>query len=163
MVLSPCTSHRFRERWMVPVDREEYRRWVGQAQHTLASARRDAAESDFDWACFKAQQAAESCVKGLLRGLGHPAVGHSLLRLLELAEQQAHVKVPEPVREAARTLDRHYIPPRYPDAYPAGMPYEFYDRPTAEAALSAAEAVMEFVRGQARQLGLEDPSEGGPP
>lgn len=146
---------------MVPVDRDEYRRWLGQAWHTLASARRDAAASDYDWACFKAQQAAEYSLEGLLRGLGHLAPGHSLLRLLDAVEQHARIPVPEPIRQAARALDRHYIPPRYPDAYPAGMPYEFYDRPTADAALSAAEQVVEFVREHAVKLGLEARDEGG--
>ena len=79
---------------MVPVDRDEYVRWRGQAQHTFESAQRDVSDSDFDWACFKAHQAAEYCVKGLLRGLGLMAVGPSLLRLLEQMEQQAHIRPP---------------------------------------------------------------------
>lgn len=140
---------------MVPVDREEYQRWLGQAEHTLASARRDLSASDFDWACFKAQQAAEYVLKALLRALGNAAVGHSLVKLAETLQAQAGVAIPEPLWQAARTLDRHYIPPRYPDAYPSGMPYEFYDAPTAGAAIDAAQRMLEFVRERAQALGVE--------
>ena len=140
---------------MVPVDREEYRRWLGQAEHTLASARRDLSDSDFDWACFKAQQAAEYALKALLRALGNAAVGHSLVKLGETLQASAGVAIPESLTQDARTLDRHYIPPRYPDAYPSGMPYEFYDSPTAAAAIDAAERILAFVRERAKALGIE--------
>jgi len=43
-------------------------------------------------------------------------------------------------------LDRHYIPPRYPNAYPLGSPFEFYDQETAEEAISCAQAVIDAVR-----------------
>jgi hypothetical protein len=52
--------HPLRIRRMVPLDREEFGRPFSQARHTLDSARRDAEEGDYDWAAFKAQQAAES-------------------------------------------------------------------------------------------------------
>ncbi|HIC93237.1 MAG TPA: HEPN domain-containing protein [Anaerolineae bacterium] len=61
-------------------DQDEFFRWMRQAEHTLTSAQRDAAEGDYSWACFKAQQAAEYAAKALLRGLGLPAFGHSILR-----------------------------------------------------------------------------------
>ncbi|WP_324715591.1 HEPN domain-containing protein [Carboxydochorda subterranea] len=139
---------------MVPVDAEEYRRWFGQSAHTLQSATRDAEEADYGWACFKAQQAAEYAVKALLRAVGDPAVGRSLVKLTETLEARPGIPVPEELRQAARTLDRHYIPPRYPDAYPSGMPYEFYDQPTACEALESARRIAAFVRDQALALGI---------
>lgn len=127
------------------LDGEEYSRWLGQAEHTLASARRDTEAGDYGWACFKAQQAAECAVKGLLRGFGLPAFGHSILRLLEQAEEQ-RLPFPSEGRGWARTLDRHYIPARYPDAYPSGAPHEFYDQSTAEEALDCSQAMVEAVQ-----------------
>lgn len=64
-------------------DTEEYERWLGQAENTLKSAEHDSKAGDYNWACFKCQQAAEYAIKGMLRGLGKPAAGHSLLKLLE--------------------------------------------------------------------------------
>ena len=49
------------------MDEEEFERWLRQAEHTLASARGNIEDGDFDWACFKAHQAAEYALKGLLR------------------------------------------------------------------------------------------------
>ena len=69
-------------------DEEEFLRWMKQAEHTLTSAQGDAAEGDYGWACFKAQQAAEYAAKALLRGLGLPAFGHSILGLVGEMEEQ---------------------------------------------------------------------------
>lgn len=69
-------------------DNEEFSRWMRQAEHSLASAQRYASEGDYAWACFKAQQTAEYAVKGLLRGFGLLAFGHSILRLLGEAREQ---------------------------------------------------------------------------
>ncbi len=128
------------------LDLEEYTRWLGQARHTLASARRDLEAGDYDWAAFKAHQAGEYALKGLLRGLGQPAYGHALKRLLE-ALAQAGVEVPPHLLEAAQELDVHSIPARYPDAYPAGSPYEYYTLRRAQGALEAAERVLDWVEG----------------
>lgn len=71
------------DRRVAPLDHGEYNRWMKQVEHTFASAARDSQEGDFDWASFKAQQAAGYAWKGLLRGLGKPAFGHALRGLLE--------------------------------------------------------------------------------
>lgn len=127
-------------------DQEEFDRWLSQANHTFASAERDAHQKDFAWACFKAQQAGEYALKALLRGLSQPAYGHALKRLLgELAE--LNLEVPEKIQSAGQALDRHYIPARYPDAYPEGSPHEYYDQKTAKEALDAAAEVIGWVEG----------------
>jgi len=51
-------------------DKDEYERWLRQAKDTLESAEEDLKNHRFNWSCFKAQQAAEYAVKGLLYGLG---------------------------------------------------------------------------------------------
>ncbi|MBC7095449.1 HEPN domain-containing protein [Thermococcus sp.] len=53
------------------------------------------------------------------------------------------------VFRAARILDRHYIPPRYPDAYVEGSPYEFYGVEDAEEAINAANTIINFITGVA--------------
>lgn len=126
------------------MDWEEYERWLAQAKHTLASAERDAEEGDYDWASFKAQQAGEYALKGLLRGLGQTAHGHSLKRLLSALEGVG-VAVPPGLVEAAQELDIHYVPARYPDAYPEGSPFEFYNAKRAREALEAARRILAWV------------------
>lgn len=126
-------------------DEEEYSRRLGQAEHTLASAQRDVEAGDYAWACFKAQQAGEYAVKGLMWGFGLPAFGHSTLMLLEQAGEQG-LPLPKEAQGWARTLDRHYIPPCYPNAYPTGSPFEFYDQSTAEEALDCSRAVIKAIK-----------------
>ncbi len=126
-------------------DEEEFSRWMKQAEHTLTSAQGDATGGDYGWACFKAQQTAEYAAKGVLRGLGLPAFGHSVLGLVREIENR-ELPITEEVRQCARTLDRHYIPPRYPNAYPAGSPFEYYDRETAEKAIACAQEVLKAVQ-----------------
>ncbi|GGM98361.1 DNA-binding protein [Thermus composti] len=137
---------------MAPLDREEFARWFSQARHTLASAARDLEGGDYDWASFKAHQGAEYALKGLLRGLGRPAFGHALLRLVQ-ALREAGVGVPGEVEEAAKGLDLHYIPARYPDAYPEGSPHEYYTEGRAREALAAAQKVLAWVEEVWRGLG----------
>jgi HEPN domain-containing protein len=71
--------------------------------------------SDFNWACFKAHQAAEFAVEGLLYGTGRPARGHSVYKLLEAAKELL-LSVPEEFMELGKLLDKFYIPTRYVDA-----------------------------------------------
>jgi HEPN domain-containing protein len=126
-------------------DDVEYERWLAQAEHTTASARRDATAGDFAWSCFKSQQGAEYALKALLRGLGKPAHGHSLTRLLSDLGGLA-LEVPTAIQEAAQALDRHYVPTRYPDAFPEGSPHEYYNLRAAEEAIGAADQVITWVR-----------------
>jgi HEPN domain-containing protein len=88
--------------------RDGLRRWLGQAEHTLASARHDADARDWGWAAFKAQQAAASALK--LRATGELALGHSVLRLAEALD----VGGDDGRGRLAREPDRHYIPPTVP-------------------------------------------------
>lgn len=88
-------------------DEPEHLRWWDQCELTLGSAERDHLSGDHDWASFKAQQAAEYAVKGLLRGTGRAAVGHSVLRFVEELEQLTEESF-DAQKNDARLLDRHY-------------------------------------------------------
>ena len=131
-------------------DVSEYDRWLRQARSTLLSAGRDREAGDYNWSCFKAQQAAEFALKGLLYGIGVSAVGHSLLRLLGDLERRG-VEVDE-VKGCSRILDRHYIPARYPNAHAEGAPFEFYDASTAEEAIECARRMIGFVEKVAQRV-----------
>ena len=131
-------------------DREEFERWLSQAEYTLRSAENDLNSKFYSWACFKAQQAAEYAVKALLFGLGVMAYGHSIKRLLDVLSKE--IEVPEELFDNARLLDRHYIPPRYPDAYIEGAPYEYYGEKDALEAIDSARKIIAFVRGIADGL-----------
>ncbi len=125
-------------------DKNEFERWFNESLYTFASAERDEIEGDYSWACFKFQQSAELALKSLLRGFGKHPIGHSLLKLLNEIESLG-IDVNEKIKSSARILDANYIPPRYPDAYPAGSPHEYYDKESADKSKKSAELIRKFV------------------
>ncbi|MCS7312632.1 MAG: HEPN domain-containing protein [Acidobacteria bacterium] len=133
------------------LDEAEFRRWMRQAEHTLASAERDRAEGDYAWACFKAEQAAQYALKAFLIGIGQAAHGHSLRRLIRQVKDLG-LRVPSAVMDAAEGLERHYIPSRYPDAYPEGSPFEFYHDKQAREAIRWADRILDFVSETFRRV-----------
>lgn len=46
----------------------------------------------------------------------------------------------------ARELDLYYISARYPDAFPAGAPFEIITADQAERALQAAREILEIIK-----------------
>jgi len=121
------------------VDYVEFSRWLVMAKRTLESTRRDAESGDFNWACFKAHQAAEFAAEDLLYGAGRPARGHSVYKLLETANEL--LPVPKEFLELGKLLDKFYIPTRYVDAWSEGVPFEYFTRDDAEATLAASEKI----------------------
>ena len=129
---------------MTPFDCEEALRWLRQARHTLASIRVDLDAGFYDWACFKSHQAAESCFRALLRGAGVESFGHNLLEFWRRTSRLCREL--EPLYECIAMLNKLYIPPRYPDAWAAGVaPYESFTRRDAVEALECAERVVRAV------------------
>lgn len=67
------------------------------------------------------------------------------LALLDALEE--HALLADPPIEAASRLDKHYIPSRYPDGFPAGYPGRLYTQGEAESAIADASIVVEWCRG----------------
>jgi len=133
------------------LDKEEFLRWIESAKRTLTSAEGDSERGDYNWTCFKAQQAAEMAVKALLHGLGLPTYGHSVSRLLsDLASRE--VSVSSDLMRSAQVLDRYYVPTRYPNAWAEGAPHEYFAQEDARDALSLAGKVLEWVEELWRYL-----------
>ncbi|HEY8449985.1 MAG TPA: HEPN domain-containing protein [Bacillota bacterium] len=117
--------------------------WWRQALRDWQHARHALGDEDYEWAAFAAHQAAEKAVKALLQARGIDAWGHSITFLLgSLGEPD---RVEPALLDAVKDLDRHYIAPRYPDAFPEGAPADYYTKATAEQALAVAERVLAFV------------------
>lgn len=54
--------------------------------------------------------------------------------------------VDDALLDRARSLDKLYIPTRYPNGLAGGAPADFYTRPEAERAIADAEAILEICR-----------------
>jgi HEPN domain-containing protein len=137
---------------VTPLDVDEYDRWMKSATRTLESAKHDADHGDYNWACFKAHQAAEKALKALLWGAGVPRTGHALTHLLNYIERELHLDLPRDVKDACLQLDKYYVPTRYPNAWVEGIPEEYYSRSDAEDAIVKAKRIIDWVVVTWREL-----------
>ena len=126
-----------------------YGDWLRQAKRDLDHARHAIEDAEYEWSCFAAQQAAEKAVKALYQKLGADAWGHSVSALLSNLPPEAHPG--EPLVDKAKELDKHYIPPRYPNFHPLGAPMDYYTKGEAERAIENAEAIISFCEDKISQ------------
>lgn len=122
---------------------ERSRDWFGQAEHDLQKARLDLEWRYYEWACFTAHQAAEKAVKAVYQALHGEARGHSVRELLGTLGLQP----PQSVLGYATALDRFYIPTRYPNGLPAGLPHDYFLQDDAARAVEAAEGILAWCQG----------------
>jgi HEPN domain-containing protein len=122
--------------------------WLNQALRDLEQAEASMEAERHEWACFAAHQATEKALKALNLALGQQAWGHTLTRLWAAVPDKAGLQPapPEAIEDRLRLLDGYYIPTRYPDSYPEGMPGEHFGRLQSEQGLSHATAIIEWVR-----------------
>lgn len=130
--------------------------WLRQARRDLDSARAQRAAEFYEWACFISQQASEKALKAALQKLGGEAWGHSIADLLRTLKER--VEVPAELQVSAVTLDRYYIPSRYPNGWAAGSPGDYFTDEDAGAAIGHSEAILRFCEGVlARPEPVEEP------
>lgn len=124
---------------------DEGRRWLKQAQEEFQDARRLREAGRFYLSLFLCQQAAEKALKAYLYFKGEePILSHSVTELLTVAAPYDS-DFENLVR--AKRLDDYYLPTRYPNSLPGGVPAEYYDD-DAEALETerTAEAVIALVK-----------------
>ena len=118
--------------------------WFRQAEADLRHAAHARKDGDFEWACFASQQAAEKAVKAVYEVLHLEAWGHTISVLLGNLTESVHP--PESLIGKAKTLDKHYIPTRYPNGFESGAPTDFYTGEEADQAITFAREILEFCR-----------------
>ncbi len=123
---------------------EEGRRWLEQTQSDLAVAKWNEQGNYHAAACFWAQQTAERALKAYLYFRGkRRVVGHSVL---ELAKECGRLDSDfVSLVEEIALLDRYYIPTRYPNGLPGGVPAQVYRADEAQRALQLAEKTVALV------------------
>jgi HEPN domain-containing protein len=124
-----------------------YLDWFRQAEADLRHARNSLNTGDFEWSCFAAHQSAEKALKALFQKSGMDAWGHTVTVLIGNLPQS--VEPPsENLINAARILDKYYIPTRYPNGFDSGAPTDFYTAEEARNAITHAEGILEYCRLQ---------------
>ena len=125
----------------------EAAKWLAQAEYDLHAAQENTNIKLYSYGCFIAQQAAEKVLKAFLYAQGErEVVGHSVAGLCRRAAN--FKKGFSTLVQKARRLDRYYIPTRYPNGLPDGVPAESYDEADAQDALNLAREICDMVKQQ---------------
>ncbi len=112
--------------------------WLRQAENDLLWAEDTLRAGRYAQACFAAQQAAEKALKAVALRKGADQVrSHSILEIARALQVDGEVE------NAAKRLDLYYISARYPDAFPAGAPFEFFTEDQAREAIGLARLIVE--------------------
>ena len=128
----------------------EARRWLSQARSDLKASIISMQSEVFEWACFQSQQAGEKAMKALWYSLQLDPWGHSVLKLInDLPTKHVRERLDE-LKGDARTLDKLYIPTRYPNGLPELTPADVYDSSDAEQAIASAEKLISWVETSIR-------------
>jgi HEPN domain-containing protein len=124
---------------------DEASRWLDSAVNDLESAEWDLQGKFYHYACFKSQQSAEKALKAFLYFKGsRKVIGHSTHDLLH---QCIHIDPSfEALRDDCTELDLHYLPSRYPNSLPGGVPHRFYTKAKGEEAVACARRVLQKVK-----------------
>lgn len=134
----------------------EANRWWEQAGNDLEFAHMALREEFFHQACFIAQQCAEKAVKAIGYRLGdRTIIGHSVVVLVERYAEQ--VPALADLNEEAGILDQYYVPTRYPNGLPGGVPFAAFHEPQARAAIEAAERFVRLAREYIQAADTEAP------
>jgi len=127
--------------------KEEARRWFLQSLRDLEDAKFNLSGKRYNVACFLAQQSAEKALKAYLFLKGADEVwGHSVGELCE--DAKSFDEEFEEIEVISKSLDKYYIPTRYPNALPGGIPSEAFDKSDAEKAISIAEKIINFIKSK---------------
>jgi len=119
-------------------------RWLAQAQHDVEAAALAGREGFPETACFLAQQATDKALKGFLYTQGErPVMGHATHRLVERCAEYEHGF--SDLLDVCRQLDQYYIPTRYPNGLPDGIPHDVYTLAQAQQAVEGARTVLRAV------------------
>ncbi|OGQ11608.1 MAG: hypothetical protein A2026_11410 [Deltaproteobacteria bacterium RBG_19FT_COMBO_46_12] len=126
--------------------KEESLRWLTQAKDEFQDADDLRKRNRFYLALFHFQQAAEKALKAYLY-LKVKSIEvfytHSINDLLEMT-----MDIDPDFKEVAQAkkLDKYYIPTRYPNGLPGGVPSRYFDDPKeAEEAMELAKRMIELV------------------
>jgi len=122
-------------------------RWLLQAEQDLDDAAFNLEGQRYNIACFLAQQSAEKMLKAYLYKKGERKVwGHSVADLVD--DSKKYDKSFKSLFRIAGPLDMYYIPTRYPDGLPGGIPARVFQEEDARKAIDMSERIMEFIKSK---------------
>ena len=125
------------------MSRDRVNDWKKQAENDLQWAEHSFTGGFYAQTCFIAQQAAEKMMKAYCFFKGFDVIRtHSLFQIVHALGEDGVLE------KNAKELDLYYISGRYPDAFPAGAPFEMITKKQAERALRASLEIYRILEGR---------------
>lgn len=130
-------------------NKADVRDWLAKAHDDIRFGESSISGGFYPQVCFISQQVAEKALKALIYARQDDFIPaqlkrikmHHLGRLLRFLHGLG-VDIPEEVAHSCETVDRYYLPTRYPDV-PA--PVNTYTEDIAQDAMAHAKVVVQFV------------------
>ncbi len=120
--------------------------WLAASKRDYLMAQELFLKEFFEGTVFHSQQSAEKALKALIVKNHHFSRTHSCMQLFNILEEIGFL-IPNELKTAARKLDLHYIPSRYPNGV-GGSPEDFYDKKIAEESIQYSKNINNFVKNQ---------------
>ncbi|MBL7162194.1 MAG: HEPN domain-containing protein [Anaerolineales bacterium] len=111
---------------------------MATAEEDLLAAQTLKKDELFAHACFLTQQCGGKAIKSMWFAIGEDPWGHSIQRLVREFPQSDKISDMETWQKRAASLDKFYIPTRYPNGLPDLTPGQSYFLSDAEEAISQA-------------------------
>ena len=127
-------------------DRHEAERWLITAEEDLQAAKALQQAGMYAHACFLSQQCGEKAIKAVWHLIGEEPWGHSIQRLVMQFPKPELFTERENWLHRAASLDKFYIPTRYPNGLPDLPPGQSYFAKDAEQAIELAAFFLEAAR-----------------
>ena len=124
----------------------EAKRWWLTAQEDLEVAKTLHEAGKFSHACCLAQQSAEKAIKALWLSIDRDPWGHSLQKLVMQYPQQNMLVDAQKWISNVASLDKFYIPIRYPNGLPDLTPGQVYISQDSTEAIEKASFFLEETR-----------------
>jgi len=121
-------------------------RWWETARDDLQAAETLEKSGMYAHACFNCQQSGEKALKALWFSVDADPWGHSIQKLVTDFPQQDLLNPLEQWLRYAASLDKFYIPTRYPNGLPDLTPAQSYTEEDASIAMERAKFLLEEVR-----------------
>lgn len=123
--------------------KDEVKNWIEFADEDLKMAELALKEKIYNQVCFHSQQCVEKVIKGIIIHRGHIyPKSHKLADLINYLSDDIF----DDLKDEIISLDRFYIPTRYPDALPGSLPDGLPTAKDAEESIKIAREVFEKVK-----------------
>lgn len=125
--------------------KEESHRWIRQAKADIKAAEICSQNGSHEWASFQSQQAAEKALKAIWYFIGEDPWGHSIVKLLNDFPDPAINHTLNSLMNDAKSLDKLYIPTRYPNGLPELIPADVYTADESTDAINRSKKILETI------------------